>query len=210
MTARGVTRFSRVFLRPEIGPFSPHFGAISLLNYTDNPGEKRKNPLENNPGEKRKIHWRTFKRSSGETSPKLQNPSWSFDLLHEKRVRRPAKHEVILRPPLCHPLKHSTISGGCLWSGDTPLKHTSACKWRHSNNVLPGRQIKFPTMALGLLIIGATTEGNDQCKSSKSCNTYRKWFKASYLAGILWGNLGAHKTHESSSSSNEKILEKSW
>ena len=42
------------------GPFSPHFGAISLLNYTVNL-EKRE-----------KIHWRNFKKSSGEASLKLQ------------------------------------------------------------------------------------------------------------------------------------------
>ena len=50
----------RIFFRPEIGPFSPHFGAISLVHYTKNPGERGK------------IHWREFKKSSGDGAPKLQ------------------------------------------------------------------------------------------------------------------------------------------
>ena len=52
----GILRF---FLWLEIGQFSPHFGAISLLNYTANL-EKRG-----------KVHWRKFK-SSGDGAPKLQ------------------------------------------------------------------------------------------------------------------------------------------
>ena len=36
----------RLFLRPEIGQFSPHFGAISLMNYTENLEKKENNPLE--------------------------------------------------------------------------------------------------------------------------------------------------------------------
>ena len=52
-------RILRLFLRPEIGQLSPHFGAISL---------QKKENLE----KRKKIHWRKFKESSGETSPKLQ------------------------------------------------------------------------------------------------------------------------------------------
>ena len=57
MTATDVTGFY-AFFRPEIGQFSPHFGAISLLNSTvnlekgeTNPLDKRegKNPLEKTP-----------------------------------------------------------------------------------------------------------------------------------------------------------------
>ena len=36
MTATDVTGFQALFLRPDIGQFSPHFGAISLLNYIEN------------------------------------------------------------------------------------------------------------------------------------------------------------------------------
>ena len=54
-------RILRFFLLPEIGQFSPHFGAISLLNYTVNL-EKRE----------RKVRWRKFKKSSGDGAPKLQ------------------------------------------------------------------------------------------------------------------------------------------
>ena len=47
----------RFVLRPEIGQFSPHFGAISVLNYTENPekhekkstGDNSKNPVETAP-----------------------------------------------------------------------------------------------------------------------------------------------------------------
>ena len=47
MTARDVTGFYALFLHPEIGQFSPHLGAISLLNYTENLERKRKkHPLE--------------------------------------------------------------------------------------------------------------------------------------------------------------------
>ena len=49
-------RILRIFLRPEIGPFSPHHGAIPLLNYTKNlekkeksTGENSKNPVETAP-----------------------------------------------------------------------------------------------------------------------------------------------------------------
>ena len=52
MTATDVTGFYVFFLRPEIGQFSPHFGATSLLDDTENL-EKRKNP-EKIP----KIQWR--------------------------------------------------------------------------------------------------------------------------------------------------------
>ena len=41
MTATDVTG-----LRPEIGRFSPHFGAISLLNYTVNLEKRETNPLD--------------------------------------------------------------------------------------------------------------------------------------------------------------------
>ena len=53
-------RILRFFLRPEIGQFSPHFGAISSLNHTNNLEKKEKNPLEK------------FKKSSGDGAPKLQ------------------------------------------------------------------------------------------------------------------------------------------
>ena len=53
-------RILRSVLRLQIGQLSPHFGAIALLNYTENL-EKRET-----------IHWRKVKKSSGETSPKLQ------------------------------------------------------------------------------------------------------------------------------------------
>ena len=46
----------RVFLRPEIGQFSPHFGGISLPSYTEKPGEKG----------------RKVQKSSGDGAPKLQ------------------------------------------------------------------------------------------------------------------------------------------
>ena len=55
----GVGVFS--LLPMEIRQFSPPFGAISLLNYTVNL-EKRE----------QKKHWRKFKKSSGDSSQKLQ------------------------------------------------------------------------------------------------------------------------------------------
>ena len=44
-------RILRFLLRPEIGQFSPHFGAISFLCYTINleSGENSKNPVETAP-----------------------------------------------------------------------------------------------------------------------------------------------------------------
>ena len=39
-------RILRFFLRPEIGQFAPHFGAISLLNYTVSLEKREKHPLE--------------------------------------------------------------------------------------------------------------------------------------------------------------------
>ena len=45
----------RFFLRPECGQFSPHFGAISSLNYTVSLEKREKN-----------IHWRKFEKSSGD------------------------------------------------------------------------------------------------------------------------------------------------
>ena len=59
MAARDVTGFYAFVLRPKIGQFSPHFGAISLLNYTVNLEKREKN------------HWRNFKKSSGDGAPKL-------------------------------------------------------------------------------------------------------------------------------------------
>ena len=52
MTARDVTGFCALFFRPEIGQFSPHFGATSLPNYTEN--------LE----KKGKIYWRKSNKKS--------------------------------------------------------------------------------------------------------------------------------------------------
>ena len=57
MTARDVTGFCAFLLRPGIGQFSPHFGAISLLNKTENlekkekksTGENSENPVEKLP-----------------------------------------------------------------------------------------------------------------------------------------------------------------
>ena len=60
ITGGDVTGFYGFFLPLEIGPFSPHFGAISLLNYTVNL-EKREN-----------IHWRKGKKSSGDAAPKCR------------------------------------------------------------------------------------------------------------------------------------------
>ena len=39
-------RILRIFLRPEVGQFSPHLGAISLLNCTMNLEKREKDPLE--------------------------------------------------------------------------------------------------------------------------------------------------------------------
>ena len=39
-------RILRCFIHPEIGQFSPHLGAISLLNCTYNLEKREKNPLE--------------------------------------------------------------------------------------------------------------------------------------------------------------------
>ena len=50
----------RFFLRPEIGRFSPHFGAISLLIYTENLEKKGK-----------KIHWRKFKEIQWRRCPEI-------------------------------------------------------------------------------------------------------------------------------------------
>ena len=50
-------RILRSFLRPVVGQFSPHFGAISLLSYTEN--------LQRNE----KIHGRKFQNSSGDGAP---------------------------------------------------------------------------------------------------------------------------------------------
>ena len=56
-------RILRNFLRPEIGQFSPHFGAMSLLKYTVNL-EKRG-----------KIHWRKFKKENPvQTAPRNCRP----------------------------------------------------------------------------------------------------------------------------------------
>ena len=69
-------RFLRFFLRLEIGQFSPHFGAMSLLNYTGNL-EKRE-----------KIHWRKFKKFQWRRRPEIadfcplswSNVSWRKEL----------------------------------------------------------------------------------------------------------------------------------
>ena len=53
MTARDVTGFYAFFSAWTSGNF-PHFRAISLLNYTENPGEKGEKPLK----KYRKIQWR--------------------------------------------------------------------------------------------------------------------------------------------------------
>ena len=57
----GTWEDSTLFLCPEIGQFSPHFGAISLRRHTENLEKKDQNPLE-------KIQ----KNSSGDGAPKLQ------------------------------------------------------------------------------------------------------------------------------------------
>ena len=51
-------RILRFLLRPEIGRFSPHFGAISLLNCTMNLEKSEKNQLEN------------FQKNPVETAPR--------------------------------------------------------------------------------------------------------------------------------------------
>ena len=56
------------FLRPEIGEFSPHFGAISLLSPIENL-EKKKNPLE----KFQKIQWRKFRRRA---NSEVQTVNW--------------------------------------------------------------------------------------------------------------------------------------
>ena len=53
-------RILRFFLYSEIGQFSPHFGAISFLNYTVNLENRGENPLEK------------IQKSSGDGAPKLQ------------------------------------------------------------------------------------------------------------------------------------------
>ena len=53
----------RFFLRPGIGQFSPHFGVLFLLNHTEKPGKKGKNPQE-------KIQ--KMIKSSRDGAPKLQ------------------------------------------------------------------------------------------------------------------------------------------
>ena len=47
-------RILRFFLRPEIVQFSPHFGAMSILNYTVNQEKRGKKSI----GEFKKIQWR--------------------------------------------------------------------------------------------------------------------------------------------------------
>ena len=42
-------RILRFFLHPEIGQFSPHFGAISFLNYTENLEKRKKSTGEKFP-----------------------------------------------------------------------------------------------------------------------------------------------------------------
>ena len=59
MTATDVTGFYVFFSAWGIGPFSPHFGAISSLNYTENLEKTEKSTGENS------------RKSSGEVSPKL-------------------------------------------------------------------------------------------------------------------------------------------
>ena len=49
-------RILRIFLCSGIGQFSPHVGAISLLNCTENLEKQDKNPLE----KIQKIQWRNF------------------------------------------------------------------------------------------------------------------------------------------------------
>ena len=60
MTARDMTEFYALFSSRRSGNFLQLFAAMSLLNCTDYL-EKKEN-----------IHWRKFKKSSGENSPKLQ------------------------------------------------------------------------------------------------------------------------------------------
>ena len=55
MTATSVTRFYAFFCARKSGNFSPHFGAISILNLHSKPEEMGENPLEKI---QKKIHWR--------------------------------------------------------------------------------------------------------------------------------------------------------
>ena len=59
--SQGRDRILHFLLRPEIGQFSPHFGAISLPNYTENLEKREKSAGENNK-----------KKASGDGAPKLQ------------------------------------------------------------------------------------------------------------------------------------------
>ena len=64
MTAR--VQASMLSVRPEVVQFSADFGAVSLLNYTDNPGERGQ-----------KIHKRNFKTIPGMWDKNLQGlKSW--------------------------------------------------------------------------------------------------------------------------------------
>ena len=51
-------RILHIFLCPEIGQFSPDFGAISLLNYTEDQEKKwQKSTGENSKDSKDRIPW---------------------------------------------------------------------------------------------------------------------------------------------------------
>ena len=74
MTARDVTGFCAFFSAQESGQCSPHFGAISLLNYTGN--------------QEKKKHWRKFKKIQWRRHPEIadfcplswSNVSWPFKM----------------------------------------------------------------------------------------------------------------------------------
>ena len=90
-------RILRSFLRPEIGQFSAHFGAISLLTYTENLEKKEKN-----------IHWRKFRKSSGEVSPKLQisvpcRGQTCPDLYQKQEQGHICQNRPFTKPPFASP-----------------------------------------------------------------------------------------------------------
>ena len=67
-------RILRPFLRPEIGQFSPHFGMISLPNYTENLEKNEKHPLE----KIQKIQWRRRPEIADFCPLSWSNAPWCF------------------------------------------------------------------------------------------------------------------------------------
>ena len=76
-------RILRFFLRPEIGQFSPHFGAISLLNCTVNLEKRGENPLE----KIKKNQWRRRPELADFCPLSWSNVSWEIFMLEFKTLR---------------------------------------------------------------------------------------------------------------------------